>query len=316
MCRLETCRNPARIVKGRPSKYCSDDHGTEFMRRRALKDEPESPDTKRSTTGNPTGGRRKSRRDNYTDNWENADEFLFEDQEDDSHLRGGILGPAELKTLASTSKDIEGFRRLGEGVLSPPETVSPEEPSKVTYTPGESAQLDTIKVKTEELKQRKQLLDDRETFVKMAQARAKAIQDEMKKKDKNAGYICGFDPRLVYYEEEFAIWRHSPEGQEAFRTGQLKSTPSVSSPDITTKDPNAAINGAPNGEANTEKEEGPCMTKRCRRHNTYNSSDTWQKLQMHEVAHEKDLVREEMRKLIAEEKGVKERAAIRGLEHD
>jgi len=307
MCRLETCREPARASGPKPSKYCSDEHGAEFMRQYALKGSPEAPSPKKPTS--PATGRRRSRKDNYTDNINpSSDALIYEDEpEDDAHLRGGVLRPAELKTLASTTTSITEFRSLGEGVLSPPDTASPEEP---TYTPEEAAQLAAITTKTDALKQRKHLLDDRDTFLSLVKARAKAAVDDLKKKGEKPAGVCGYDARLSFTDEEFAAWRSSSEGQETFRTGQLAA--SATEVDATvplgSEGEPATTNGNSVREEEQKPEEGMCTKKRCKRH------EAWPKLAMQDVAFEKDLVRQEMRKLIAEEKGIKERAAVRGLE--
>ena len=316
MCRLETCREPARATGPKPSKYCCDEHGAEFMRLRALKGEPEEP--KKPTA--PTTGRRKGRKDNYTDNFGNSSDLVYEEEDDDSHVRGGVLRPAELKTLANTAKSITEFRNLGEGVLSPPQTVSPDgdismsdAPSKPVYTPEETQQLAVIISQIDALKQRKQLLDDRDILLSMIKGRAKSALDELKKKEKNAG-ICGFDARLTWTDEEFQAWRSSPEGQETFKTGQIKgAAASIADPSPAAIHEPEATNGVKEDgkEENKDEDEatrGMCTKRRCKRH------ETWQRLQTQEVAFEKDQVRQEMRRLIAEEKGVRERAAVRGLE--
>lgn len=304
MCRLETCREPARASGPKPSKYCSDEHGIEFMRQLALKSEPEATQPPLPTF--PVTTRRKSRKDNYTDHTSNsADPPIYEDDpNDDAHLRGGVLRPAELKTLASTAKSVAEFRSLGDGVLSPPDTASPEEP---TYTPEEAAQLASITTRTDALKQRKQLLDDRDTFLSLIKARAKAALDDLKKKGEKTAGVCGFDARLAFTDEEFAAWRASVEGLETFRTGQLAaSTTAAAEVDAGAEGEPVTTNGF--REEEQKVEEGVCVKRRCKRH------EAWQKLMMQEVAFEKDLVRQEMRRLIAEEKGIKERAAVRSLE--
>ena len=64
-------------------------------------------------------------------------------------------------------------------------------------------------------------------------------------------------------------------------------------------------------EGEKEEEEigrGVCKKKRCERHKA------WLKLQQQDNLFEKDQARQEMKKLDAEEKGVRERAMIRWLE--
>lgn len=76
MCRLETCRDPARVPGPNPSKYCSDAHGMEYMRIHAMAREPE-PELSPSYSAQ----KRKTRRDNYTDNYGNEDNMALESEE-------------------------------------------------------------------------------------------------------------------------------------------------------------------------------------------------------------------------------------------
>ncbi|KAL8824631.1 MAG: hypothetical protein Q9191_004929, partial [Dirinaria sp. TL-2023a] len=224
MCRLETCREPAQSTGPKTSKYCCDEHGAEFMRQRALKHEPEQ--SKRPTS--PVTGRRRSRKDNYTDNFGNGSTLIQDETDDESHLRGGVLRPSDLKALAGSAKDIAEFRRLGEGILSPPETDVPEgdtvmedASTSAVYTPQEAQRVSDIQARMTRLRERKQLLDDRETFLTMAKARAKAALPEKK----SADFLCGFDPHLVWTDEEFDAWRNTPEGQRYLQTPSIDLIP-------------------------------------------------------------------------------------------
>ena len=345
MCRLSTCRKPARVDDPKPSKYCSDEHGAEFMRQLALRNE-NPPSSPKKFTPSTSAGRRKSRKDNYTDNFGNGEDF---DEEGDTYLRGGILRPSELKTLASSKNTIAEFRALGEGVLSPPETVSPDEERDgdikmsdsthptVTYTESETAQLADIKTKTLALKERKKLLDDRETFLSMVKARNKTALDEMKKKEKGA-QLCGFDPRLAWADEEFEEWRSSSEAKAVFEVGKLP--PASALLDGAEKEKEKKEHGKRKGqkvekdvdgkqEQDHEQEEekenvvdgdgkegdspggektGMCTKKRCPRHRD------WLRVQTNNLGLDKDEIRVEMKRLLTEEKGVRERATIRSLE--
>lgn len=226
MCRLETCRDPARVTGNKPSKYCSDEHGMEYMRNRALKGEP----AETRVGGSKTSKKRK--RDNNTDSGNIEDDAEVDDTP--SYLRGGVLRAAELKALSGSVNDISEFRKLGEGVLSPPRTVSPDgdmkmedagdAPTKpkvtVSYSTEESNQLNEIATKLEALKTRKSLLSDREKFLGLVKARAKAVLDELRRRDTDLKKketikdICGYDARLSWSDEEFDHWRSSPEGQK------------------------------------------------------------------------------------------------------
>lgn len=304
MCRLEGCSEPARDgSEGQvKSKYCSDAHGAEFMRILALgkcsaeqKDRP--------------GSNKKRRRDNYTDNLGNTEEVSDDDH---AHL-GGVLKPSELKALTDRSKDLNAFRRLGDGVLSPPATASPEgqdvkmenaeiEKPKATLTPEETAQLASIAERKARCKARRKLLDDRDKLLLLITARAKNVLGELKEQDKSINNICGYDSRLTWSEDEFNEWRVSPEGQKALQTDGVLGAPTPKE----REDGNEATK-----DAEKEEEEigrGVCKKKRCERHKA------WLKLQQQDNLFEKDQARQEMRKLEAEERGLKDRAMIRCLE--
>lgn len=342
MCRLETCRKPARVDGPEFSKYCSDEHGAEFMRTRACKGEiPSSP--KKPPPAPSGGGRRKSRKDNYTDNFANGlDSAGYEDlgDEGDTHLRGGVLRPSELKTLASSTSSIGEFRALGEAVL--PDDADneladgPTHPSTV-YTPEEITQLADIEVKRNELKDRKKMLDDREAFLGMMKSRAKGILDELKKKEKGAA-ICGFDPRLAWADEEFEAWRSSSQGRCVFETWKLGPAPLVKEETDRKENPkdeggkkskkksttaNKPNGNAPETDSPQPDDEDPndeptpdddpatkglCTKKRCPRHRD------WLRVQTNNIQLDKESVRVEMKQLLNTEKGLRERATIRSLE--
>ena len=298
MCRLEGCREPAKVNSAKPSKYCSDEHGREFMARHALKDDPEA--QKLASASNNNKKRRKS---NYTDNMGNGEDAMEVD-EDPSYLHGGVLKASELKAVAAGIKDINEFRKLGEGVLSPPRTVSPDgngvkmedetKKGEVAYTPQETEKLAEITSSKESLRLRKSMLEDRDTFLGLVKARGKTVLDELRKKDKSLKDICGYDARLSLSDEEFKIWRCGPEGQKAFDEDVLVAP---------TPDDEATATGD-----DDELGRGVCQKKRCERHRN------WYKIQQQEVAFEKDNIRQALRKLEEEERGVKNRAMIRCLE--
>lgn len=304
MCRLDGCSEPARDgSEGQvKSKYCSDAHGDEFMRiltfRKRSAEQKDGP-----------GSNKKRRRDNYTDNFGNTEEMSDDDHAD----LGGVLKPSGLKALVDGSKDDVAFRRLGDGVLSPPATVSPEgedvkkedaeiEKPKPTYTLEETVQLENIAERKIRCRARKKLLDDRDKLLLLVTARAKSVLAEMKEQDKSFNNICGYDTRLTWSEDEFNEWRASPEGQKALQNDGVLGAPA----------PKEKEEG--NNEVAVEKEgeeeigRGVCKKKRCERHKA------WSKLQLQDNLFEKDQARQEMKKLEAEERGVRDRAMVGCLE--
>lgn len=345
MCRLETCRDPARVSGSKPSKYCSDAHGHEYMRLRALKRESE--ETKAASIPSSSQNR-KRRRSNYTDHFGNGEvEDNLDTADDANTLRGGPLRAPELKSVVNGVKSVAEFRQLGEGVLSPPRTASPDDEdikmedgnlvvnpkSGISYSATEKQQLVEIASKREVLKTRKCMLDDRERFLVLVKSRAKRVLEELRQKE-TVKDICGFDARLAWSDAEFVAWRDSPEGQKALESRMLmapsRTTASIDdrlNPDPTsaeiaigaslpatepTNHHNAHAHGAEmaiDGEAGgDEVGRGVCQKRRCERHRA------WWKLQQQDVAFEKGEVRLALGRLGVEEKGVRERAVMRCLE--
>ncbi|KAI4205323.1 MAG: hypothetical protein LQ346_001471 [Caloplaca aetnensis] len=367
MCRLESCRQPARVSGHPRSKYCSDEHGHEFMRRLALQEEAKGHELIPGVTPLPEVARKGRRTNNSFANMELSNEtetpILAPDSSQQSAAkecseadgnkpqppaRGGILRPGELKALVTNVKDITEFRKLGNGVLSPPPTAAkektnsdikmedaqPAEPitmnNQIPYNPTETEQLRTLTTKKDELRTRKKLLDDRDIFLTLVRERAKGVLDELKKKE-NVKDICGFDSRLVWVDEEFDVWRTSPDGVKELNDRKLGPPTSIVASQAgpqspiqvngevqSSHDPNiapTAINGdVPPVSSTTEPAEGEelgkgiCKKKKCERHRN------WFKIQQQEIAFAKDEVRQGMRKLDEEEKGVRDRARIRWLE--
>lgn len=316
MCRLESCRDPARVVGPKPSKYCSDEHGVEYMRKHAIKQEPEA------QAG--ASKRKKRRRDNYTDNFGNG-EAEMEPDDDRSHLRGGVLRSGELKALVDGVQKISEFRKLGDGVLSPPRTASPDADgggtsSKITisYSSEEKAQLKEISTKKTTLTIRKSMLDHRDRFLSLVRIRAKRVLDHLRKKE-TVKDICGFDARLSWSDEEFQDWCVSPEGVKSLGSGNLcapvapgtkPNKPNDSIPQLDGTDTNDGGGAEDDNDEEEEMGRGVCQKRRCERHKT------WWKLQQQDVAFERDEVRQALGRLDAEERGVRKRALIRGLEDD
>lgn len=301
MCRLETCRNPARVNDPTPSKYCSDAHGLEYMRiRHTKRDLEEAKPSASCSTRN-----RKRRRDNYTDNFGNGDDDVGL-PEDSNTLRGGVLRGLELKTLANGVKNVAELRQLGEGVLSPTQTASLEngEGNGATnkhFNPSESQQLAEITNKKGKLESRKHMLEHRDRFLHLVKSRAKRVLDELRKTE-SVKDICGFDSRLSWSDEEFLAWADSSEGQQALKSGVLTAAPSAD----TITDGEIQNDG---GEEHTaEVGRGVCQKRRCERHRT------WWKLQQQDILFEKGEVRLALGKLGGEEEGVRKRAVVRRLE--
>ncbi|KAL8728745.1 MAG: hypothetical protein Q9181_005246 [Wetmoreana brouardii] len=371
MCRLDGCRRPARISGEKKSKYCSDEHGCEFMKRNALKQGEEQNEDRAGASDIPNITIKKGRKTNNSfqdlaisngnaasapalDSSQfsapkESDEMEIDTNETQTQLCDGTLRSTELKALITGVKDISEFRKLGDPVLTPPSTARPNDPNhnsndqnikaedavpappaieptshlQPPYTPLETSQLATLTYKKDQLRAQKKRLDDRDTFLTLVRERAKNVLDELRKKE-SIKDICGFDTRLVWSDHEFDIWRSSPEGRKTLEERKLGApTPLVIpvelAPHLHHLNQNQ-VDGheLPNGniektgaEQHGEGEnvgKGVCQKKRCERHRA------WFKLQQQDIALAKDEVRQGMRKLDEEEKGVRDRAMIRWLE--
>jgi COMPASS component SPP1 len=126
-------------------------------------------------------------------------------------------------------------------------------------------------------------------MTKQAASRACA-ENELKPKE-----YCGFDPRLEWSEEQFAIWRASPIGEQAFTLGTLATEQSGDEPMIDEGDDNEGVFAHIN----------ICDKKKCARHLE------WVKLATDDVRFEMSDNSDRMRGLDREEREIRERATLR-----
>ena len=298
MCRLDTCRNAARATGPNPSKYCSDAHGEQYMRQRVLGREAQNAKT-------PAKKKRKEERGEGTDNGDD------DNQDSQAHLRGGILKPAELKALVSGVDNIGEFKRLGNPVSKMPTTEGKDYKDGVanaspSYTPSEATQLETISQKQAALQNKLEALKAKERFAEIVRGRAKGVLEDMKKRDKSLKDICGYDARLSWSDKEFDDWRSSDEGKLVLETRAL-GPPSKAGAPVEDADGDMKMTDSEDA-GSAEFGAGVCQKKRCERHKQ------WFKLQIQEVAFEKDECGQEKAKLEKEERGVNERAVLRSLD--
>ena len=147
MCRLPSCRQPARVQMGL-SKYCSDEHGKEFMRAKTQHLQPKSSTSSlskkggnrqtraSSSLGAGKKGPRGTRAENHNadeDSMMNSNDEVAEDEEEvdpeevetereeleDLGSRGGVLTGSDLKAVVSGVESAKEFRKLGDSILSP-----------------------------------------------------------------------------------------------------------------------------------------------------------------------------------------------------
>ena len=291
LCRRNGCRLPARVTAGKngkpASKYCSDECGVLFYR------EMVSRTRGREEVIKSRGARRRG-----TAHKEG-------DDEDDLGAKGGVLAAGEVKGLLSSSKTADDFKKLGDGVLSPPATpdgsnkpaASDDDPAGETaYNETELASLEDIKQQKEQARRRHGLLKDRMKFVTMVKQAASrtAVEREVKTKE-----YCGYDPRLEWTETQFAKFRDSAVGQRVYELETLAVE--ISEPVDTNGDSGADVDM----DKEVRVELTICDRKKCARHLE------WGKLCVDDLRFEMGDNSDMMRRLESDEAGIKSAAVQR-----
>ncbi|KAF7588165.1 hypothetical protein BBP40_006102 [Aspergillus hancockii] len=288
MCRLPECRKPARFNTKNRSKYCSDEHGLEFMRVRTRH------------LNSPDPGNKKM---------------------DDLGSRGGVITAGDLKAVITGVSSAGEFRKLGEHIVSPPPDDNDTDakakdkkklgldvsPSDLTYSPDEASKLQELRKRRDELLHRKDVLSARSTFLNLVRQRGKSVLERLKQAEPKGGWkdICGFDSRLAWSDEEFDEWRLSEIGAMALESGTPEALAS-SYPDMTDADGDTAMNGVKYNENDVSSlTRGICTKKRCERHKQ------WVKVHQQEILFEENTVSQDLSKCEKEAQNVVERAVLR-----
>ena len=127
MCRLVECRKPARFTGPNPSKYCSDEHGLEFMRQKCGLPNPNfsaqlSSQRPKSMLRTALNGSRTHTPTPVDDDSE-YDSHIEDEQDtgmEDLGSRGGVLTLGDLAAVIMAVGSAEEFRKLGSHIVSPP----------------------------------------------------------------------------------------------------------------------------------------------------------------------------------------------------
>ena len=134
------------------------------------------------------------------------------------------------------------------------------------------------------------------TMAKQAASRT-AIERELKPKE-----YCGYDPRLEWTEEQFALWRDSNAGRQAFELETLATDNSGVADANGAKEDAATVDGDEDG---VYAQMAVCDRKKCARHLE------WGKLAVDDLRFEMTDNSDHMRAFDKEERAIKERAALR-----
>lgn len=164
LCRFGGCMEPARYPKegGIKSKYCSDQHGIQFMRQKA---------------GLDVRGRLQDPRDSH--DWR-------------SNV-GGRLSVQELKALVNGVQSIDQFHTLGR----PPPTPSPDDSDQEVHSPSKRNNLGPnhfaeLRRKLDDVQHRSALLED----IRIRNIRLVKLLQQHPENSKMKG-LCGYDRRLA-----------------------------------------------------------------------------------------------------------------------
>jgi COMPASS component SPP1 len=238
---------------------------------------------------------------------------------------GGILTAGDLKAAILGVSSVEDFRRLGDGIISPPASTKENTPNSevksetvlqagngfdinpkgVEYTPEEAAQMARLRKLRDDLLHRKEMLAARSKFVGLLRPRAKGLVEKLKQKEPKGGWkdICGFDSRVSWSDEEFDEWRLSEAGKRALSEGTVEAM-AASLPGNTDADGDTAMDGEGEDEL-ASLARGVCTKKRCERHKQ------WVKVQQQDISFEETTADEDLAKYEEEARNVAESAVLR-----
>ncbi|KAI5309012.1 hypothetical protein KEM55_004303 [Ascosphaera atra] len=245
MCRLPRCRKPARVATRPPSKYCSDEHGVEFMRLKLGGVRP------------PVAGHA----------------IPSGESNDDLGAKGGPLSAPELKAIVSLVNSTAEFRTLGNKEDS--SAYLELEADNLPCTPKEREVIQRLQYRLSRMKSHVEMLRDRERLIGIVRQHAKNALEHLKATEPKAGWkdICGFNPILSLSDKEFNDWRLSATGKSSLEAGQLPepSTGVNGEEDKPDEDGDVVMNGV---KAEADAVDGPsdkilvgvCLKKRCERH--------------------------------------------------
>ncbi|RDW86515.1 putative PHD transcription factor [Aspergillus mulundensis] len=327
MCRLKECRKPARHINSKPSKYCSDEHGLEFMRQKTrhlnLITQPNGQRPNSFLRAALSGTQTPRDDDSEYDS-------QIEDEQDNSNedlgSKGGVLTLGDLTAVIMGVGSAEEFRKLGAHIVAPPEEQPAPEPTEtepevpptkkklgldfspdnLNYSPDEAEKLDKLRKRRDDLFHRRDMLAARNTFLTLVRHRSKHILEILKKRDPKGGWkdICGFDTRLAWSDEEFDEWRLSEPGKKALEEGTPEAlASSYPSTNVDADDDTAMDNEDEDSLESITR--GVCMKKRCERHKQ------WLKVQQLDVGFEERTLETDLVECEKEAQSVVERAVLR-----
>lgn len=343
--REKTKKKPKRAKEDEEYNETNNDEESDYREGGSVKLSPSRKKKKKKTATSPTTN--KSRKSEYL----GEDANSSDDEDVPLATRGGSLSVGDIKMMLNQAKTVEEIRQLGQKPPTPPytsdvdvdidktdikkvngtaHTDSPQErepeAKPFPYNPEELSHLSKLSAKKRHLNAQLQLLRDQEKFFAMLKTRSAALIEEMDvpKKAKN---VCGFDARLAWSIAEFEEWRDSAAGRMALVEGGGVGDPDPSHDagkeetgegglgehDLGQEEEDDDDGDGDQGDEGTKRSSsstilrGICIRNKCPRHRE------WKRLLASEYKFEEEGVRRQMRKVDAEGKEVRERAAMRVL---
>ncbi|KAI5305245.1 hypothetical protein KEM56_004919 [Ascosphaera pollenicola] len=285
MCRYPTCRKPARATDTKPSKYCSNEHGTKFMQLQLAKRHAQSSRSDRKKrTERPTLPNKQEVDQDDTPTRDSYDADATEDElspEADAASREGVLSASELRALIDIVKSALEFRNLGNETDD--NAFINMEIDKTRLTFKEQERILQLREQLHSLKKDADRLRDRERLLRAIRHHGKAVVDYLKANEpsKTTKFICLFDSRLCWSDVEFDDWRFSEIGRTALDTCQLPETATILQDRIEKSDVDADTNGPLNNLINASVMKGICPRRRkCETHHS------WSSIQEEDIYHE------------------------------
>ncbi|KAI9891379.1 MAG: hypothetical protein M1814_002892 [Vezdaea aestivalis] len=318
MCRLITCRNPARLIKGQESKYCSDEHGHEFFRQQIAQTGP-------SSAANGIRKRKRAASETSFDDFESSESGSdFGEHVDSAAVKnrrgsravagrrksmgsnkkgqrtpGGALTRSQLAALVYSATHSVGddkvaaFKTLGD-----PEILTSTDALDASLEDDERLAFEALEKELCELKQNTEMSKAREKFVTMVKERAKVLE----KKDGIKG-LCGYDPRLSWEDEGFQAWRMSEKGKRAMESEDLE-------PDASDEEMKDAVSSEIDDKESLEKEQNVCRKKRCQTHHN------WRTVTLQEVKFEVRKCYDEELRIKEAERAIRAKVALRRVKDE
>ncbi|OKL60339.1 hypothetical protein UA08_04116 [Talaromyces atroroseus] len=196
------------------------------------------------------------------------------------------------------------------------------DPPGVHYSTAEEARLQKLREQRDQYRRQRQMISQRNQFLDLVRARAKAVLDRLKAKEPKGGWkdICGWDARMAWNEEELDDWFHGTEaGRKAFEENKLEAEPienlvasngtaTTDEDDDDEDDGQHNKNKSSKNNSDTEFAEfsrGVCTKKRCDRHKQ------WVKIVQQDIQFEEAMLKSEFEACEKEANAIVEGAILR-----